>query len=464
MEKATDNPAKGKDISRHTTGKERVSYGLYFAGQNIFYFLIMQFLMLFYTDYRFIPPAIVGVIFLLARVWDAVNDPMFGIIVDKSHLKRGKFKPWIAIATYLIPIATILIFAMPDSMGMTGKIAYASVTYIVFGMLYTVCDVPIFALATAMTNNIQERTTIISIGRFAAMVAMLVLSIIIMPIVAATGWMWAAVILSIIGFAVMLPINIFAKERFVDKDAPAVTLKDIFKYLVGNKYLLIFYLSMVVGAPTNTVMTLNNYVAKYMLGGENMIAINMLAMTLPVIILSVVLPAITRKVDKFHIYVAGTLANIVFAVIGYFVGYGNLALYLVLAALRGIGFGVNMVMSFMFAADCVEYGDFKTGTRAEGITFSIQTFATKITGAVSGAVSGILMSAIGYNGALAAQSASTVDGLWKSYMLFPIIGFVLSLPVLWFYKLRDKDVQVMALCNQKQITREEAESKLSHKY
>ncbi|MDR1785147.1 MAG: MFS transporter [Spirochaetaceae bacterium] len=452
------------EIRTHTGFRERASYGLYFVGQNIFYFLIMQFLMLFYTDYRFMSPAAVGLIFLVARVWDAVNDPMFGIIVDKAHLKRGKFKPWIAAATCLVPLATIAIFAMPEGMGATGQIAYASVTYILFGMLYTVCDVPIFALATAMTDNIQERTTIISIGRLAAMFAMLVLSITVMPIVLAAGWLQAAVALSVIGFAVMLPINIFAKERFVDKNAPAVSLKDIFRYLAGNKYLLIFYLSMIVSGCTNTVGAMINYVAKYMLGGENMIPVNMLAMTVPVLIIAATLPAITKRIDKFHIYIAGTIINIGGALLGYFVGYGNLAPYPVIAAFRGIGFGVSNVMAFMFAADCVEYGDFKTGKRAEGITFSIQTFATKITGAVSGAICGIPMTAVGYDGALGVQGAATIDGMWKTYTLFPVIGFALSLPLLWLYKLRDKDVQIMALCNQKQITREEAVSRLSRTY
>ncbi|MDR2516622.1 MAG: glycoside-pentoside-hexuronide (GPH):cation symporter [Spirochaetaceae bacterium] len=459
-----DNRPALKEIF-HTSIPERISYGAYFVGQNIFYLFVMQFLMLFYTDYRFIAPAAVGIIFLVARVWDAVNDPMFGVIVDKSHLKSGKFKPWIAISTFFIPIATIAIFALPEGFSPTAKIGYAAATYILFGMLYTICDVPIFALATAMTNNIQERTTLIAIGRVAATIAMVVLSIMVMPLVMARGWLTAAIILAIIAFLVMLPINIFAKERFVDKNAPAVTLRDIVNYLFHNKYLLIFYLSNIIYNLTNTSMTTGNYVAKYFLGGEHMIPVQMLVFIVPMLIVSIFLPALSKKVDKFHLFVTGLIINIVFSVFGYFAGYRNLTVYFTLGALRGIGGGFSMVMGFMFAADCVEYGNYKTGKRAEGITFSIQTFATKMMGAVSGALGGIALTLVGYDGSLSAPLPEhTARGLWNISLLFPVIGMVLCLPVLFRYKLRDKDVQIMAKCNQNQISREEAERLLSRKY
>jgi sugar (glycoside-pentoside-hexuronide) transporter len=403
----------------HASAIEKISYGAYFAGQNIFYLFISQFLMLFYTDYRFIAPAAVGIIFLVARVWDAVNDPMFGVIVDKAHLKGGKFKPWIAISTFLIPVASVVIFAMPENLDMGGKIAYAAATYILWGMLYTVCDVPIFALATAMTNNIRERTVLIAIGRVAAIAAMVVISVAIMPVVLARGWLTAMIIFSIAAFIIMLPVSIFAKERFVDQNAPAVTLKDIFGCLLNNKYLLIFYLGNIVFNLTNTAMSTGNYVAKYFLGGEHMISPLMLTYIGPMLLVGIVLPGINKKADKFHLYMAGIFIYIVFSIAGYFAGYRSIPLYFVLAALRGVGLGFTMTMVFMFAADCVEYGQFKSGRRAEGITFSIQTFATKMTSALSGALGGIALSMIGYNGAAETLSEATQKGLWNVAMLFP---------------------------------------------
>ena len=457
----SDNQSKRE---YRTGGMERASYALYFVGQNVFYIFIVQFLMLFYMDYRFIAPAVVGVIFLVARVWDAVNDPMFGIIVDKSRFKKGKFKPWIAVSIFLIPIACILIFAMPEWLSADAKIAYAAATYILFGMLYTVCDVPIFALVTAITDNVQERTLLISLGRLAATIAMVILSILLMPFITALGWLGAAVLFSVIGFVFMLPINIFTKERFVDKNASVPALKNILGSFLGNKYLLLFYIGGIIVSTTSTTGTTINYIAKWLLGGEQYIPLVMLATFVPMIVISVIVPPLSKKIDKFFIYMSGLVFSALFNIISYFAGYANLPVFLALTAMRGMGFGISFVMGFMFAADCVEYGHYKTGKRAEGITFSIQTFSTKMSAAISGAFAMMCLQLVGYDGALAEQSAKTLGGIWWTSMLLPIIGLVLGFAVLSFYKLRDKDVQVMARINQGLISREEGEKLLSRKY
>ncbi|MDR2536641.1 MAG: glycoside-pentoside-hexuronide (GPH):cation symporter [Treponema sp.] len=440
-----------------TTILERISYGGYFVGQNIHYIFVISFLMLFLTDYRFMNPAAVGMIFLVARIWDAVNDPLFGVIVDKAELKGGKFKPWVKISTFLIPIAVILMFAMPEGLSDNAKFSYAMATYILFGMCYTVCDVPIFALATAMTNVIQERTLIISVGRFAASIAMVFLSIVTMPIIQALGWLNSAIVLSAAAFILMFPINIFAKERFRNEKSESASIKDILSYLIGNKYLLILYLGNIIASATSTGMTVNPYVAKYMLGGEHMIPATMLTLFGPMIVITFFIPLLTQKIDKFHLYIIGVISNIIFSVIGYFAGYTNIPLFFALAVIRGISYSITMTMMFLFAADCVEYGQYKTGKRAEGITFSIQTFSTKMLGAMSAALAAMLMNAVGYDGSLAEQAPHTMSGLWQTYLLFPVIGLVLCLPVLRMYRLRDKYVQIMAQCNSSELSREEAE-------
>ncbi|MDR1204771.1 MAG: glycoside-pentoside-hexuronide (GPH):cation symporter [Peptococcaceae bacterium] len=452
--------------SYQTSLMERGSYGLYFIGQNIVYVLVAQYLMLYYTDYRFMTPAAVGVILLLARVWDAVNDPLFGIIVDKMNLKGGKFKPWIRIATVGVPISIIITFGMPEGLAGGAQIAYACVTYLLYDMLYTITDVPIFALATVMTNNIKERTLIMGIGRMASAFSMLALSMAVMPAIMAVGWFTAAILFAIAGFILMFPLNIFARERFrAGGGEGGASLKDIFTYLSGNKYLLIFYVAMIVCSLTNTVMSMNGYIGKYMLGGPQMIPAVMVTMTLPMIIDSFLIPILNKKADKFYILLTGLSMNLIFSATAYFVGYGSVPLFLVFNVLRNLGFGAFFAMSGMFAADCVEYGNYKTGKRAEGITFSIQTFSAKLTSAFSAGIIGVLMTVIGYDGAASRQAAPAMDGLWKMFTLMPIIGLAIAIPVIGIlYKLRDKDVQIMALYNQRQITRDEAEAQLSRKY
>lgn len=457
--------SKNSKANYQTTKKERVSYGLYFFGQNVFYLFIATFIQVYFTDIG-ITAASVALIFLIARVWDAVNDPLFGIVVDRSRLKGGRFIPWVRLATFLIPVFTILLFAIPSTLPTTAKTIIAGVVYILWGMSYTICDVPIFALTTAMTGNLQERVGLIASGRVTGMLGM-VLAMVLAPVLRPViGWLGLTVVLSIFAFIAMLPIGFTAKERLVDNESDPITLKAIFKYLGGNKYLLIFYGAMIITSMTNMAQTMSVYFARINLGDEALNGIVMLAALLPMIVIAAILPALSKKFDKMHIYMTGLVINIVFGVVSYFVGYSNFALYLIITAVRGIGMGMTMAMMFMFSADCVEYGSYKTGTRAEGITFSIQTFATKMFGAIAGTIGMLMLSAFGFiEGANVVQPESVERGIWFLMTLFPVIGAAAAFIILLvFYKLNDKDVQIMADCNQGLITREEAESWLSRKY
>jgi Na+/melibiose symporter-like transporter len=144
-------------------------------------------------------------------------------------------------------------------------------------------------------------------------------------------------------------------------------------------------------------------------------------------------------------------------VILYFVGYENENLFMLLLLVRSIGFGLTTILMFMFTPDCVEYGTFRTGERAEGVTFSLQTFATKLMNGLSASVGMAVLAAFGFvEGAGAVQAPVTLNGIWLMYSLFPVIGALLSLPLLWMFKLRDNYVQVMAQANNGEITREEA--------
>lgn len=155
-----------------TSKAERFSYLSFFLGQNTLYIIIVAFLMLFYTDEVGISATAVGTLFLAARIWDAINDLIIGIIIDKVNFKAGKFKPWIKFPSFVLPFVIIAVFLNLD-LSPIGALIYAYITYIVFGMLYTVSDVPIFALSTTMTDNLDERNTLLAKGRLASVIAML---------------------------------------------------------------------------------------------------------------------------------------------------------------------------------------------------------------------------------------------------------------------------------------------------
>lgn len=222
---------------REVTGKERVSYVLYFLGQNIFYLLTYMYMNTYFTDVG-IPTAMVGIIVLIVKIWDAINDPIFGGIVDKVHFKKGKFVPWLRIAVPVILIANISLFAIPMEVSQGVKVAWAIIAYCFWSVGYTMNDVPIFGLITTITSNQDERTSLNASGRVAALIAAMAVSIVI-PVFRGIigGWTATVVILSIIGVLFMLPICFTAKERVEPTGKQESTsFKEMIQYLFSNKF------------------------------------------------------------------------------------------------------------------------------------------------------------------------------------------------------------------------------------
>jgi sugar (glycoside-pentoside-hexuronide) transporter len=451
-------------IAFQTSKSERVFYGFYFFGQNVFYILVISFLQIFLTDSG-ITAGAVATIFLVAKIWDAVNDPIFGVVIDRSKPKKGKFLPWVRVSVIPIGITTILMFAMPASMSLGVKIAWAAITYVLWDLAYTVCDAPIFALTTAMTENIQERTVLLSIGRVGGMLGAVIISMAVPLLYPTMGWLPMTIALAVIGVLTMLPVTRVAKERVLSRKDSAPSLKDIWNYLKGNKYLLIFYASMVVYYLTNTSTALTPYFAVNNVGSAEAATPLMALLLFPSLLLAPFVPALAKRFGKYPLYIFSIIWFVVFSVVIYFVGYENYTLFMVLTLLKNVGFGLTSVMMFMFTPDCVEYGTFKTGDRAEGITFSLQTFTTKLMTGLATTLGMAGLAMFGFvEGQGITQTAQTIDGIWLMYSLFPAIGALLSLIVLSTYKLRDKHVQVMARANQGEITREEAFAQLPEEF
>jgi len=350
---------------------------------------------------------------------------------------------------------------MPSSLSLGAKITWTAIAYLLWDLAYTLCDAPIYALTTAMTENIQERTVLLSINRLGEMLGALIIGLAVPLLYPNLGWLPTAVGLAIIGVATMFPVTRLARERILSRKEEAPSLGDIWKYLKGNKYLLIFYGSMVVYFLTNTSVTISPFFAVNNLGSAEQATALLGVMVLPMLLLAGFTPALAKRFGKFDLYIFSIVWFIVFSVVLYFVGYSNYGLFMLVLFIRSIGFGMTTILMFMFTPDCVEYGTFKTSERAEGITFSLQTFATKLMNGISASVGMAGLAAFGFiEGAGAVQLPGTLNGIWMMYSLFPAIGALLSLPLLRMFKLRDDYVQVMAQANNGEITREEAFTQL----
>jgi len=451
-----------------TTGIERSSYALYFFGQNIFYILILMYLTTFFMDVG-IPALTVSGMVLVVKIWDAINDPIFGGMVDKIKFKKGKFLPWVRISLFFIPLTTIFMFAIPSSLSVNAKVIWAVIGYILWDTAYTVCDVPIFGIVTTMTDVQQERTTIYAFGRVAAMAAALVVSVII-PIfrVAIGGWLPTVIILSLIAFFTMSLICIKAKERIhpkQDEQQTEVGIKEMFKYVKNNKYLLIINIALLINGSLAIGNSMGLYFARYNLQNESLSGILSMITLIPIIVIGLFVPAICKKIDKFKLYHCSLAIAIVLMLIKYFVGYKNIGLFVAISLISSIPLAFTSVLCLMFTPDCAEYGHYKTGYSCTGIAISLQTFSAKLQAAFSAALGSLALGLIGFmEGEGAVQAVNFPEKLWMVQNFIPMLGAILSYILLTRYKLTDHDVELMAKCNAGEITKEHAEANFTKKF
>jgi len=240
------------------------------------------------------------------------------------------------------------------------------------------------------------------------------------------------------------------------------SIKEILSNLAHNKYLLIYVGIAILGSLTNFQTTLQTYFAIHCLGGTTMLTPIALATAVPVLFVVPFVPKIIKKFDKFTVFIVTKIITVVFDAVIFLVGYQNITVLLLLLVVKQIFATFWGTIGIMFVADCVEYGNFVSGNRAQGITFSLKAFTNKMVVALAGAFGMFALAAVGFvEGSGVVQSASTVSGIWFLYSFFPVIGGVVSsVLMLLFYKLRDKDVQIMTKCNSGEISQEEAKQQL----
>lgn len=463
-----------------TTFKERLSYWSYFIGQNVYYNITAAFIST-YLAMQGIDLAKVAIVLLIVKVWDAVNDPIFGFIFDKVKFKNGqKCLPWLRLSTLLIPVVTILLFSIPSGLSELGKLIWFGVAYVLWDSVYTLTDVPAYAMLNTMTDNLQERNTLLSVNRIFSGAGVLIYGVVLPLLISEQVGMsasWAVAILAIFSALTMVPLCANCKERNYkpEEESDSFTPRQMFSYLGKNKYLLIYYGGYCATDALKTSGAVTLLVSFYLFGNSLFsIVLNVLNMV-PGVFAAMLMPTILKRFDKFKTLFWCNIVSILLGLLIYFTGYGNQTLFLTLTCIRTIPMSIVGILAFMFTPDCAEYGQYTSGISAKGITFAIQTFSVKITAAISsslalgllGLFSWISVEAESFEELAALniqQSPAALNGLWIVYALVPVIGMILSTFFYLGYKLNDKDVQIMAKCNAGEITRQEAEALLSRKY
>ena len=463
-----------------TTRGERQSYWIYFVGQNIYYALTAGFIST-YLAMQGIDLTKVALVLLIVKVWDAINDPLFGFLFDRIQFKNGqKSLPWLRVSTALMPIVTIAVFAIPGALSETAKLVWFGTAYVIWDTVYTLTDAPAYAMLNTMTANIQERTELLSINRIYSGLGQglygVLLTVLISEKVGLSAT-WTVVLLSVLSTAFMIPLCVNCKERnyHPDDQEERFTFRQMWHYLKNNKYLVTYYGGYMAMDALKTSNALGLLASFYLFGSSMFNMLLGAIAAIPGFVAAFLAPKIVKKYDKMKVLMICNLLNVIFGFAIFFCGWENKTLFIILNVLRAAPASIQGVLAFMFTPDCAEYGQYKSGVSATGITFAIQTFSVKITAAISSSLALFLLGLFNWISVQASdfaelqalnvqQPPEAITGLWIVYALIPTIGLAIAGVFYLFYKLNDKDVQIMAKCNSGEITREEAEAQLSRKY
>lgn len=429
---------------------EKFSYSLGNAGGTIAFGAISSFIAFFYTDVAGISAAAVGTLLFLSRLFDGFSDIGMGILIDKTKSKYGKARPWLLWMAVPSGIATALLFMVPD-VGPAGKLIYAYITYnIAIGIIYTAITNPYQALISLITQDRQERSVLNISSSFMATLVTILIGMTTLPLVnamggGAQGWRNTFITLGALSTVFFLICFFFTKERVRAASSQPehnIPVKDGFKALFRNKYWFILSL-MVVFTFMNqgAILGTNVYYAKYLLGDANYIGILTLATFLPVGLLMLVLAPIIKKIGKRNAAIVGSIILISGQLV-MMVAPENINVVVAGTVLKGLGMGPLLGTLFAMLADTVEYGEWKSGIRTEGLVFSAAGLGTKIGTGLGTAVVGWVLAIGGYSGSSAIQTASAIDAIKFLSIYMPIALAIIQIVILCFYKL-DKEFPSM---------------------
>lgn len=486
---------KRKSISREgwrTTKKERRNY---FVGEigRVCEGSIITALMSTFMIFQGIDLTAIAGIMLLVKIIDAFDDIIFGYLIDRLKITEwkafkkitgeGKYLPWYRLTFFLFPLFTVFFFLMPTSFSTTGKLIWFAVFYLLYDFSYTLVEVPMNSMLVTLTDNLDERNYIIqtkTIISGAAIVPIYMIWTLLMSEYVGLPIKYIAVGSSLIFFLMMLPLNRGVKEHNTvlanaeEEDTEQYSLKDMFNCIKTNKYLMVLLLSTVITACLATGGSVGLFAAYYHFGSSLILAVPLLIAFVPQIIAQAQTAKLTKKYGKIRVIVTtGLLGSLGF--LGVYFSVSSISLVFALLVIQALPSNISNCAKGFLLPDTIEYTRYKTGKDCSGICFALSSFVTKLTSGVSASLGLFILGLSNWINVEAAsfadlqaqnivQPKEALDVLWIVYALIPTIGTVLGVAVMIFYRLKDKDVELMARCNSGEITREECEAQLSRTY
>lgn len=435
--------------TKKLSGKEKTSYGLAAVGKDLCYMLSASYVLYYFQDIMGVSAAAMGVILLVARVFDAFNDPIMGIITAKTKTRWGKFRPWLFIGTVLNAVILYVMFSAPPSLSPSGLTAYAAVFYILWGTTYTMMDIPFWSMIPAFTEGGKERENLTTLARSCAGVGSALITIVTIIAVQALGAgnerigfsRFALVIAAV--FILFETIAVITIKEKSTVDVKTTSVGDMFKALIHNDQTMVVVLAIVL---VNTAVYITSnlviYFFKYDVGGDawynSYTIFNTFGGAVSILSMMVLFPLLRKFFSTTKVFYIGTGSAIVgyltLIAIAFLTPMDNVYLLLIPGFLIFAANGILTVLVTVFLANTVDYGELQNGTRDESVVFSMQTFVVKLASGIAALAASLTLSInhIQKGGTDATDAAVVIDqaartGLRLSMTIIPIILMVIAI-------------------------------------
>lgn len=429
---------------------EKMGYGVGDLAGNLLFGSITAFMMYFYTDVGGIAAATVGTIMFVSKLLDGVWDLVMGVLVDRTKSKHGKARPWILWLAIPFGISMVLLFTVPP-FGYTGKVIYAFLTYTLAStVIFTAINIPYGVLNSLMTQDQFQRTILNLFRMFAAIIGNIAVTIITLPMVKSFGgdahaWQITFAIFGTIA-AILFFVTFFTTKERVSSNSEShssnVPIKEGVKALFKNKYWAIMLVFATLTFLGQGLSGGSIYFLQYVLGDKNLLGIISLAGMVPMIIGMLLSAPLIKRYGKRNT-VLGSLILGVFGGIVIAINPSNVTIVLVGAAIRGLATGPAAGSMFAMISDTIEYGEWKTGIRNEGLVFSAASFGQKVGSGLGVALVGWILAIGGYSANAVAQPDSAIGAIKLIFVYLPTILTALQALVLIPHKLDKEYPQIV---------------------
>ena len=426
--------------------KQFAAYGLGAVGKDMVYALSASYIMYYYQDILGLSATFVGFILMIARVFDAANDPFMGVVVAKTNSRWGKFRPWLFTGTILNAFVLYALFAAPAVSGKALMI-YFAVMYILWGVTYTMMDIPFWSMIPAVTSTTKDRENLSVVGRTCAGVGYALINVFTVMAVSKlgggierTGFRLFALIIAIL-FVIFILFTCFTIREQKEENMQTTSVKEMFKALFNNDQAIVTVVTIVlINSALYITSNLLIYFFKYDIGGTTWKDAYTLFTSVggisQILGMMVVYPILRSKLSNTIIFKLG----LCLAIFGYafllalcLLGYSSvLTMLMVPGIMIFVSNGILTVLTTVFLANTVDYGEVKTGHREESVIFSMQTFVVKAASGLAVFITGVSLDLIGLTskdglGEGMPTFGSPLLGLRLLMTILPIIGLVLAL-------------------------------------